>query len=114
MVYGFVRRYEKKSEYVFPQGISSVVLSFYPDANVYGIGRNGLSEFGLGDFRRLHRFEMLTHITARCDDPSDIFVGDHRFAVKSIHGAVYCAGKNTNNGTSCIQNSSLIFHKHKP
>ena len=97
LVYGYVRRHE--TNYEIPTSLSALVLSYYPDCNVYGIGRNGLSEFGLGDFRNLRRFELLTHMTAYCDDPQDIYIGDHRFVTKNIHGKLYSAGKNTNGDT---------------
>eukprot|EP01084_Bolivina_argentea_P188228 324074_1 len=99
LIYGYVRRHESK--YYIPESISDLVLTYYPDCNIYGIGRNGLSEFGLGDFKRLHRFELLSHMSGFCDDPKDILVGDHRFVVKNISGELYCAGKNTNNDTGC-------------
>lgn len=95
LVYGYVRRYEK--EYYIPESISILCLSYYPDCNIYGIGRNGLAEFGLGDYRRLTQYELLTHMTSYCDNPNNIYVGDHRFLVYNIHNEIYCAGKNMNN-----------------
>ena len=96
LVYGYVRRFEKK--YYIPESISKLVFSYYPDCNIYGIGRNGLAEFGLGDYRRLtQKFELLPQLTDNCDDPCNVYVGDHRFLVYNIFNEIYCAGKNTNN-----------------
>eukprot|EP01084_Bolivina_argentea_P305540 527841_1 len=115
LVFGYVRRHETK--YYIPTSVSWLILRYYPDCNVYGIGRNGLSEFGLGDFKQLHKYELLIHMTSHCDTVSDIHVGDHRFVVKNIHGELYCAGKNRNadtgtNGPDILKSLEKIKNIH--
>jgi len=96
LVYGYVRRYEKTIDYYVPESISVLVLTYYPECQIYAVGRNGKAEFGMGNYEKLTSFRLLAHMSSYCDDPSNIHTGDHRFIVHNIHSELYCAGQNTN------------------
>ena len=90
---------ENKSFYRIPSSITSIILSFLPPYfQIFGIGKNLVSNNEISEFERLHLFET------KLSSPNDIFIGHDKYFIKSYVSEIYAIGSSSFDGL-CLNSS---------